>query len=733
MAVLEYSTPSGVKVTRTTSKVGYGRGLKSLLKQLDSKRGAYLSSGYEYPGRYSRWDFACVAPPLEITGEARSLTFRPLNDRGRVIAALLEPVLSSHPHWEKFEHTADGGFLGRLGPLAELFAEEERSRQPSAFSILRSLIQEFRHPQDSRLFLVGTFGYDLLFQFDPIELKLPRQGTQLLHLYLCDEIYIMDRKKEQVERFQYDFSGAAGSTAGLPRTSPPVPKQSGKAKTPAAVKVVSDHTVDEYMANVETVRQGMKRGDYYEVVLRQTFSAPYTGRPSELFERIQTASPSPYEFLIQFGDEQLIGASPEMFVRVDGERVETCPISGTARRTGDPLKDADAIRELLVSAKEESELTMCTDVDRNDKSRVCRPGTVKVLGRRLIESYAGVFHTVDHVEGMLEDHFDSLDAFLTHMWAVTVIGAPKKWAAQAIENLEKDARGWYGGAIGMISLSGDINTGILIRTVHLKDGVARYPVGATLLYDSDPAAEERETRMKATGFLRAIEGAPAGVFEAASPTPGKGVKLLLVDNDDCFIHTLANYARQTGAEVVTYRAGFPASVLDDVAPDLLLISPGPGRPSDFGVPALVRRAADAGIPVFGVCLGLQGIVEAFGGELGVLDYPMHGKPSQVNHRGQGIFEGLPETFRIGRYHSLYAIREKLPDTLEITAESDDGIIMGVRHRRLPIEAVQFHPESLLTLDGSCGLRLMENVVRKLGHARLAHLDPVGVGHRALHH
>ena len=118
---------------------------------------------------------------------------------------------------------------------------------------------------------------------------------------------------------------------------------------------------------------------------------------------------------------------------------------------------------------------MCTDVDRNDKSRVCEPGTVKVIGRRLIERYAGVFHTVDHVEGLLKEGFDSLDAFLSHMWAVTLIGAPKKAAAQAIEALEKNARGWYGGAVGMISLNGDINTGILIRTTYLRDGMATYP------------------------------------------------------------------------------------------------------------------------------------------------------------------------------------------------------------------------------------------------------------------
>ena len=429
-----------------------------------------------------------------------------------------------------------------------------------------------------------------------------------------------------------------------------------------------------------------------------------------------------YEFFLQFGEEQLIGASPEMFVRIENRRVETCPIAGTARRTGDPLRDADSIRELLNSTKEESELTMCSDVDRNDKSRVCEPGSVRVIGRRLIESYAGVFHTVDHVEGTLAEGFDSLDAFLSHMWAVTIMGAPKKWAAQAIEQLENDARGGYGGAVGMFSLDGDVNTGITIRTIHLRDGVAAYSAGATLLYDSIPENENRECWLKATGFFRALDPElAASAPPSIANDEGRGVRLLLVDNEDCFIHTLANYARQTGAEVMTYRAGFPLDLIETLAPSLILISPGPGRPSDFGVPELVRRAAKLEVPVFGVCLGLQGIVEAFGGELGVLGYPMHGKPSMVRNRGIGVFAGLPEEFRVGRYHSLYAIPEKFPACLEVTAESDDGIIMGIRHRDLPIEAVQFHPESILTLDGNCGLMLMENVVKQLGHARVAAL------------
>ena len=177
-------------------------------------------------------------------------------------------------------------------------------------------------------------------------------------------------------------------------------------------------------------------------------------------------------------------------MRVNGDRVETCPISGTIARGADPLEDAANIARLLGSAKEESELTMCTDVDRNDKSRVCVPGSVQVIGRRQIEMYSRLIHTVDHIEGRLRPGFDALDAFLTHMWAVTVTGAPKAWAMQFIEDNEDSSRRWYGGAVGKIGFDGSMNTGLTLRTARISGGIAAVRVGATLLYDSDPDSEE---------------------------------------------------------------------------------------------------------------------------------------------------------------------------------------------------------------------------------------------------
>src|ERR1700738_3423118 len=258
MREYRYTTTHGIEVTRTASKGNFRKGLSHLLRELDRHRGIYLSSGYEYPGRYSRWDIASTCPPLEIVSVDRRMEFRPLNQRGHRLAEIFHPILAAHPHWEEF--TSKNGILaGRLKPLPALFPEEERSKQPSAFSILRLLIEEFRGEENSRLGLVGAFGYDLLFQFEPIEKKLPRFGHKDLHLFFCDDIYFMDRKKEQIERYQWDFEFEGSSTKGLERSGERAP---APAKADAPEGIVSDHTPEEYMANVETVRAGMARGDY---------------------------------------------------------------------------------------------------------------------------------------------------------------------------------------------------------------------------------------------------------------------------------------------------------------------------------------------------------------------------------------------------------------------------------------------------------------------------------------
>lgn len=738
-----FITKGGVQVTCQVEDVSdTGKEVDALLEGLDSHEGVLLASSYEFPGRYARWTIGFIDPPLKIESRGLNFKVKALNARGEVLLEVIQDALErpdsslALASLERTGHPAgeDGGTVlsGQVPKSDEYFPEEERSRQPSIFSVIRTLVDFFQSDGDPQLGLYGTFGYDLTFQFEPIKLRMPRSDNQRdVVLYLPDRVLVVDQDKRAAWRVEYDFSWNGRSTQGLARTGRVLEYRAAPAE---ALKRDRDSPVGEYARRVAMAKDQFKVGNLFEVVLSQTFFKECPSAPSRVFSRLRTTNPSPYGFLINLGDgEYLIGASPEMFVRCEqtkaGLRVETCPISGTIARGSDALEDAARIKAILTNPKEESELTMCTDVDRNDKSRICEPGSVRVLGRRQIEMYSRLIHTVDHVEGYLRRGFDALDAFLCHTWAVTVTGAPKTWAIQFIEDQEASPRAWYGGAVGLVAFDGSLNTGLTLRTIRLLNGIAEVRAGATLLYDSDPPAEEAETELKASALIDALaceSSETAGVTgEEAAQAADEARRVLLVDHQDSFVHTLANYLRQTGADVSTVRSGPNAlRLIRNTKPDLLVLSPGPGCPADFHLSDTIDAALASRVPVFGVCLGLQGMVEHFGGQLDVLAYPMHGKPSTVKltpaaatggdvlgHRYK-IFEGLPRCFDVARYHSLHGKKAGFPQDLRVTAMSEDGVIMGIEHRELPFAAVQFHPESILT-NPKHGLRMLANAVKYL--------------------
>ncbi len=701
----EYVTAAGIHVTRTATPVDPARksdALDALVQAVGERRGGVLSSGMEYPGRYSRWHMAYVDPCLEIVARGRRIAVRALNERGHVLLPVVSQAMAATGEPAEIP----GGLEVFVPSTDDIFAEEERSRRPTVFTALRAVTGLFRG-DDPHLGLYGAFGYDLAFQFEPIRLRIDRPRDQRdLVLHLADEMIVVDRKRETSARLSYDFEVGGMRTHGLPRRTESTPP-------PRARELPPQPTPGAYAQVVREAKERFLRGDLFEVVPGHVMYGPCDS-PAAFFERLRVTNPAPYEFFFNLGEgEYLVGASPEMFVRVTGDRVETCPISGTIRRGGDPLEDADRIRELLNSAKDESELTMCTDVDRNDKSRVCVPGSVRVIGRRQIEMYSRLIHTVDHIEGRLRPGFDALDAFLTHMWAVTVTGAPKTWAMQFIEDHEDTPRRWYGGAVGCIGFDGSMNTGLTLRTAHIQDGVAAVRAGATLLYDSDPDAEERETYLKARALLDALS--PDARRDAVAETPregaGAGLKVLLVDHQDSFVNTLADYFRRQGADVTTLRFGFPDKMLDEIRPDLVVLSPGPGRPADFATADLLDAVYARELPVFGVCLGLQAMVEHAGGELALLPEPAHGKPGRiVVGDGGELFEGLPREFTAARYHSLHAKRDQVRGGFAPTAMLDD-VVMAIEDPVNRRWAVQFHPESILTATGDTGHRIIANVLR----------------------
>lgn len=689
-----YTTSGGIEICREIEEIPYRGHPVGLAERLDRQRGVLLSSSFEFPGRYTRWDMGFSDPPIVVSACGRRFAIESLNPRGEILLAAIASTLRMSDAVARLD-AGPGRIDGEVHPTGDRFPEELRSRQPSVFSVLRALVALFASPEDAHLGLYGAFGYDLVFQFEPMELRLPRADDQRdLVLFLPDEILVVDHMGRRAERRRYDFVTGDGSTAGLPRTTAPSPY------VPEAVQA-SERALapGDYALMVDRARQAFARGDLFEVVLGQLFSASCRDAPSEIFRRLRGINPAPYGALMNLGGgEFLVAASPEMFVRVNGKRIETCPISGTIRRGNDALEDAERIRELLNSRKDESELTMCTDVDRNDKSRVCQAGSVRVIGRRQIEMYARLIHTVDHVEGTLRPEFDALDGFLSHTWAVTVTGAPKRWAIRHIEQAEQSARRWYGGAFGGVTFDGNMNTGLTLRTIRMKDGIAEVRAGATLLHDSVPEDEEAEVRLKASAMFEAISSATA--LEPAGRAPArlaKATRVLLIDHEDSFVHTLAAYFRTFGADVTTLRPDLARSALanGDEA-DLVVLSPGPGRPTDFDMAATLSLLVKRRLPVFGVCLGLQGLVEHFGGVLNVLPLPKHGKPSEVRVLGGRLFEGLPKRFTVGRYHSLHARRSAMPAELTVTAETAGGVVMAIEHSSLPIAAVQFHPESIMT-------------------------------------
>ena len=710
---IRYVTKGGISVSRESFADDYATAISNTLARVDTRRGAVFSSNYEYPGRYTRWDTAIVDPPLGIEARGRSVSVIAYNQRGQVLLEAIAQHLEGHDHLGLLKRKGNR-LEAKVKPAGRIVSEEQRSRAPTVFSVVRSIVDLFFSETDPNLGLYGAFGYDLAFQFDAIEQRMERPGDlRDLVLYLPDEILVVDHHQAIAwhDRYEYEFDGK--STRGLPRETEDQPFQAAKTDPPRG-----DHNPGEYAEIVRKAKEKFKRGDLFEVVPGQTFFERCTSNPSAISGRLKQINPSPYSFFINLGhNEFLIGASPEMFVRVEGRRIETCPISGTIQRGRDAIEDSEQILKLLNSKKDESELTMCSDVDRNDKSRVCVPGSVRVIGRRQIEMYSRLIHTVDHIEGRLREDMDAFDGFLSHAWAVTVTGAPKLWAMRYIEENERSPRAWYGGAIGMVHFNGNMNTGLTLRTVRLKDGIAEVRAGATLLFDSDPEEEERETELKASAMLAAVREAgksnQAGEQREVARV-GAGVKILLVDHEDSFVHTLANYFRQTGAEVVTVRTPVEATVFDETDPDLIVMSPGPGSPQDFDCSATIEKARAHGLPIFGVCLGLQALAESYGGELRQLETPMHGKPSRIRIVKPGrVFSGLDDEITVGRYHSIHADAVRLPKEFAITAKTDEGIVMGIEHVTEPVAAVQFHPESIMTLGGNVGMRMIENVVAHL--------------------
>jgi anthranilate synthase component I len=273
------------------------------------------------------------------------------------------------------------------------------------------------------------------------------------------------------------------------------------------VAIESNTAPDEYRAMVRRAKEYILAGDAFQIVLAQRFEAPFTLPAFSLYRALRRTNPSPYLYFLDFGAFAVAGSSPEILVKVSGEVVTIRPIAGTRHRGATPHEDKALEEELLADPKERAEHLMLLDLGRNDVGRVAQIGTVTVTDQFFVERYSHVMHIVSNIEGKLAGNRDALDALAGGFPAGTVSGAPKVRAMQIIDELEKEKRGLYAGAVGYFSAAGDMDTCIVLRTALVKDGKMYVQAGAGIVADSDPDFEQQECINKAKALFRAAEEA----------------------------------------------------------------------------------------------------------------------------------------------------------------------------------------------------------------------------------
>ena len=384
---------------------------------------------------------------------------------------------------------------------------------------------------------VGFFGYDLvrtvettLGEPNPDPIGLPDMA-----LMISDVLIAFDHQRHELSVIANAFTEDGGIEAAYERAvdaiadvrerlTEPTPRVARALAPPPhipaaegeemgvdgeavsrAVEFEPNMTREEFESNVSRIIEYVYAGDAFQVVPSQRFTAETDVDPFSIYRGLRVINPSPYMYYLDFGDFQIAGASPEPLVKVTGDRVETRPIAGTYPRGKDEDEDRRQAEKLLQDPKERAEHVMLVDLGRNDLGRVCEYGSVNVDEFMIVETYSHVFHIVSQVSGRLREGIGPMDVLKATLPAGTLSGAPKVRAMEIIDELEPDKRGGYGGAIGYLSYTGDLDTAIHIRTVVVKDGKVHVQAGGGTVADAKPAYEYNESVNKAKAVFRAVE------------------------------------------------------------------------------------------------------------------------------------------------------------------------------------------------------------------------------------
>jgi anthranilate synthase component 1 len=367
---------------------------------------------------------------------------------------------------------------------------------------------------------VGFLSYEYVTRIEPTvpAAKRDELGIPLIYFMLSDSLLIFDRAKQtlrlcvnaHIEGPEGVAAAHAGAEAELRKLFEILRETSSLAPaplvSPARVDVPQGNfTRPEYEKLVDGVKEYIRAGDIIQVVPSQRFARPFTKAPLDLYRALRTVNPSPYTFILDSGDFALVGASPEVHVRLTDGLVEIRPIAGTARRGATQEQDLALEKELLADEKERAEHLMLVDLARNDIGRVCKFGSIHVPGYMFVERYSHVMHIVSQVEGRIAPGKNAFDLMRATFPAGTVSGAPKVRAMQIIAEKEPVQRGFYAGALGYFGYDGNLDSCITLRTALLRDGMMYIQAGGGVVADSDPASEYQETINKAGALFKAAE------------------------------------------------------------------------------------------------------------------------------------------------------------------------------------------------------------------------------------
>jgi anthranilate synthase component 1 len=370
---------------------------------------------------------------------------------------------------------------------------------------------------------VGYLGYDMVRFFEDLGGNKPAEiGAWDSCFLITDTLLIFDsvRQKikvvanahlEGVSTEEAYAKALARIDALISRLKCPLPESSGAKPSGRKISLNSNVGRDVFEDAVEKAKEYVRSGDIIQVVLSQRFSGELTVDPLDIYRVLRTLNPSPYMFFLRMDDTLVVGASPEVMVRKEGDRVELRPIAGTRPRGATHDEDRRLEEELLADPKERAEHVMLVDLGRNDLGRVCKTGTVRVSELMTVERYSHVMHIVSNVQGEISGDMDAFDLVRATFPAGTLSGAPKVRAMEIIDELEPCRREIYGGAVGYFSFSGNMDLAIAIRTLVIKDGKVHLQAGAGIVADSDPASEYQETVNKAMAVVKAIEQVEKGL------------------------------------------------------------------------------------------------------------------------------------------------------------------------------------------------------------------------------